>query len=159
MRKLMHFLCCISGVADKNTVVIRHHPPGKRSSKLHNDNLGNGICGILYKWVHFGRGWRPRWFVLHDGVLFYYKIHGHVLNLETHENGFTVIGKKSFRLVNTSKTTQSSQFLPRKPLREIQLKVSKFVMKLGFVDCVLKEKSCFFGMLRSKDIILVLIWI
>lgn len=118
----MHFLCCVTSVADKNTVVVSHHPPGKRASKLHiNDNLGNGICGILYKWVNFGRGWRPRWFVLHDGVLFYYKIHGHVFNSE---NGFTVIGKKSYRFINTSKTTPSSQFLPPKPLRQIHLKVS-----------------------------------
>lgn len=126
MRKLMHFLCCITAVADKNTVVVRHHPLGKRSSKLHSNNsnnLDNGICGILYKWANFGRGWRPRWFVLYDGVLFYYKINGKVFNFET-QNGFTVIGKKSFRFINTCKTTPSSQFLSRKPLREIHLKVS-----------------------------------
>ncbi|KAM3321429.1 oxysterol-binding protein-related protein 1B-like [Capsicum chacoense] len=132
MQKLMHFLCCVTSVADKNTVVVRHHPPAKRSSKLHNNRnveiSGDGICGILYKWVNFGKGWRPRWFVLHDGVLLYYKIHGHnkiVFNSEIENNGFRVIGKKSFRLINLYKTTTpSSQFLPRKPSREIHLKDS-----------------------------------
>ncbi|KAL5192831.1 Oxysterol-binding protein-related protein 1C [Glycine soja] len=51
-----------------------------------NDLVGNGISGILYKWVNYGKGWRPRWFVLQDGVLSYYKIHGPdkiVVNQET----------------------------------------------------------------------------
>ncbi|RZC06884.1 Oxysterol-binding protein-related protein 1C isoform B [Glycine soja] len=51
-----------------------------------NDLVGNGISGILYKWVNYGKGWRPRWFVLQDGVLSYYKIHGPdkiVVNPET----------------------------------------------------------------------------
>ncbi|KAL8226635.1 hypothetical protein R6Q57_016467 [Mikania cordata] len=34
------------------------------------------ISGILDKWVNCSKGWKPRWFVLQDGVLSYYKIHG-----------------------------------------------------------------------------------
>ncbi|KAK2997596.1 hypothetical protein RJ639_025347, partial [Escallonia herrerae] len=41
-----------------------------------NDIVGNGISGILHKWVNYGKGWRPRWFVLQDCVLSYYKLHG-----------------------------------------------------------------------------------
>nr|POE61422.1 isoform 2 of oxysterol-binding protein-related protein 1c [Quercus suber] len=33
-----------------------------------NDIVGSGISGVLYKWVNYGRGWRPRWFVLQDGL-------------------------------------------------------------------------------------------
>ncbi|CAK7340148.1 unnamed protein product [Dovyalis caffra] len=39
-----------------------------------NDMVGNGIFGILFKWVNYGKGWRPRWFVLQDGVLSVYRI-------------------------------------------------------------------------------------
>ena len=56
---------------------------GGRLSQAHdpvemkiNDMAGNGISGILYKWVNYGKGWRPQWFVLQDGVLSYFKIHG-----------------------------------------------------------------------------------
>ncbi|XP_026455134.1 oxysterol-binding protein-related protein 1C-like [Papaver somniferum] len=67
-----------------------------------NDIVGNGISGILYKWVNYGKGWRPRWFVLQDGVLSYYKIHGPdriELNQET-EKGSRVIGEESIRRIS-----------------------------------------------------------
>ena len=37
---------------------------------------GSAICGVLYKYVNLGKGWRPRFFVLHDRILRYYKISG-----------------------------------------------------------------------------------
>ncbi|CAH9142945.1 unnamed protein product [Cuscuta epithymum] len=92
-----------------------------------NQTAGNGISGILYKWVNYGRGWRPRWFVLQDGVLSYYKIHGPrkiVTNHQT-EKGSMVIGQKSFRRINScSQSPASSKSLGRKPCGEIHLKVS-----------------------------------
>nr|XP_009776961.1 PREDICTED: oxysterol-binding protein-related protein 1C [Nicotiana sylvestris] len=96
------------------------------SARMNDINLGNGISGILYKWVNYGRGWRPRWFVLHDGVLSYYKIHGRhkiVTNLET-EKGSMIVGQKSFRRINTSPMSSSSRSHRRKPFGEIHLKVS-----------------------------------
>ncbi|GMY12627.1 oxysterol-binding protein-related protein 1C-like isoform X1 [Fagus crenata] len=87
-----------------------------------NDIVGNGISGILYKWVNYGRGWRPRWFVLQDGVLSYYKIHGPdriALNHET-ERGSMVIGEESFRRLSRNSRTQSRL---RKLLGELHLKV------------------------------------
>ena len=61
------------------------------------DIVGNGIFGILYKWVNYGKGWRPRWFFLQDGVLSYFKIHGLdkiVVNQGT-EKGSKVIDEES----------------------------------------------------------------
>ncbi|KAM4106298.1 hypothetical protein ACJW30_04G053100 [Castanea mollissima] len=87
-----------------------------------NDIVGSGISGVLYKWVNYGRGWRPRWFVLQDGVLSYYKIHGPdkiAVNHET-ERGSMVIGEESFRRLSRNSRTQSRL---RKPVGEIHLKV------------------------------------
>nr|XP_010916543.1 oxysterol-binding protein-related protein 1C isoform X4 [Elaeis guineensis] len=89
-----------------------------------NDIVGSGIAGILHKWVNYGKGWRPRWFVLQDGVLSYYKIHGPdriEVNCET-EKGSKVIGEESMRRLYRSKNGQSHH--PRKPFGEVHLKVS-----------------------------------
>nr|GEU96883.1 hypothetical protein [Tanacetum cinerariifolium] len=92
-----------------------------------NDIVGSGISGILNKWVNYGKGWRPRWFVLQDGVLSYYKIHGPdkiVVTKET-EKGARVIGDESFRRLSRhhrNGTTGSAYH--RKPLGEVHLKVS-----------------------------------
>ncbi|CAL4918614.1 unnamed protein product [Urochloa decumbens] len=95
-----------------------------------NEIVGGGISGILYKWVNYGRGWRPRWFVLQDGVLSYYKIHGPdriVLSRET-DRGAKVIGEDSLRRLNRPSTSSSSHsnghHQPRNPIGEIHLKVS-----------------------------------
>ncbi|KAF7052235.1 hypothetical protein CFC21_060355 [Triticum aestivum] len=109
-----------------------------------NEIVGGGISGVLYKWVNYGRGWRPRWFALSDGVLSYYKIHGPDridLSRDT-DRGAKVIGEDSLRrLARPSATPSSSSsasaphsnghghghghhHTPRKPLGEIHLKVS-----------------------------------
>ncbi|GAB2290853.1 Oxysterol-binding protein- protein 1C [Dionaea muscipula] len=96
---------------------------GQREVKI-NDIVGNGICGVLYKWVNYGKGWRPRWFLLQDGVLSYYKIHGPdkiTVSVET-ERGCKVIGEESLRRI--AKHQNGSSQLRRKPFGEIHLKVS-----------------------------------
>lgn len=32
------------------------------------------VAGVMSKWVNLGKGWRPRLFVLKDGVLRYYRV-------------------------------------------------------------------------------------
>ncbi|KAF8405759.1 hypothetical protein HHK36_007836 [Tetracentron sinense] len=89
-----------------------------------NNIVGNGVSGILYKWVNYGKGWRPRWIVLQDGVLSYYKIHGPdkiIVNQET-EKGSKVIGEESLRWICRHKNGLSQ--LRRKPFGEVHLKVS-----------------------------------
>lgn len=91
-----------------------------------NDIVGSGICGILYKWVNYGKGWRPRWFVLQDGVVSYYKFHGPdkiTLSLES-EKGFKVIGDESMKRIRRSNNNSSSHPHRRKPFGEVHLKVS-----------------------------------
>lgn len=59
------------------------------------------VAGVLYKWVNFGKGWRARWFVLEDGVLSYYKVHGpdKIVMNPGKEKGLKVIGEESWRYV------------------------------------------------------------
>ncbi|KAL8482066.1 hypothetical protein ACS0TY_028275 [Phlomoides rotata] len=111
---------------------IQHQRHHSRELKI-NDIVGDGISGILYKWVNYGRGWRPRWFVLQDGVLSYYKIHGPdkiVVNQET-EKGSRLIGDESMRRVMRQHSGHhrrigSGSLSPknRKPVGEVHLKVS-----------------------------------
>ncbi|CAA3003922.1 Hypothetical predicted protein [Olea europaea subsp. europaea] len=85
------------------------------------------ICGILYKWVNYGKGWRARWFVLQDGVLSFFKIHGPdkiVVNQET-EKGSRVIGEESMKLMFCNhKNGSHSSSKTWKAVGEIHLKVS-----------------------------------
>ncbi|KAF5194707.1 Oxysterol-binding protein-related protein 1c [Thalictrum thalictroides] len=88
-----------------------------------NDIVGNGISGILDKWVNYGKGWRPRWFVLQDGVLSYYKIHGPDKIQIDHDSDkrSKIIGEHSFRFISRHKNSS----IPRKnPVGEVHLKVS-----------------------------------
>ena len=105
----------------RSTSSLQQHQP--QVSVMINDIVGKGISGILYKWVNYGKGWHRRWFVLQDGVLSYFKIHGRdkiMVNQDT-QRGSKVIGEESFRRV-CSRQVRPSQ--PRyKPFGEIHLKV------------------------------------
>lgn len=59
------------------------------------------VSGILYKWVNFGKFWRPRWFTLQDGVLSYYKIHGpdKIYVSQDTQRGVRIIGEESQKLI------------------------------------------------------------
>lgn len=112
-------------------------PNSKMDNKLNDIFIGNGICGVLQKWVNYGKGWKPRWFILEDGVVSYYKIHGHHKILIDHDTfkGFRIIGDDSHkRLSRIKKSTHaaSSQIRDSTPVGQVHLKVS-----FSFSLCVL----------------------
>uniref|UniRef100_A0A0D6QY67 PH domain-containing protein n=1 Tax=Araucaria cunninghamii TaxID=56994 RepID=A0A0D6QY67_ARACU len=101
---------------------------GRKKKKL-NGIVGGCIAGILYKWVNYGKGWRPRWFMLDDGVLSYYKIHGphKIAVTKRTEKGVTVIGDESLKLMKKSSRAAQGQGIEpkrRMPVGEVHLKVS-----------------------------------
>ncbi|XP_061339514.1 oxysterol-binding protein-related protein 1C-like isoform X1 [Gastrolobium bilobum] len=126
---------CITNGSDwsRSSQQQQQQPPQASAAAVDvkiNDLVGNGISGILHKWVNYGKGWRPRWFVLQDGVLSYYKIHGPdkiVVNPET-EKGSKVIGEESMRMIARNRNSRHSNHpnfhRRRKPFGEIHLKVS-----------------------------------
>ncbi|XP_050276411.1 oxysterol-binding protein-related protein 1D [Quercus robur] len=93
---------------------------------------GGSVAGILYKWVNYGKGWRGRWFVLEDGVLSYYKIHGpdKILTSPAREKGVRVIGEDSIRYMRKANWSSSSSnrfgssAKECKPFGVVHLKVS-----------------------------------
>ncbi|OIW04481.1 hypothetical protein TanjilG_01654 [Lupinus angustifolius] len=147
----MHIFCCVSSISNHSSSLkapfatdfsMPPSSPTVRSEHSHNHNsnsnsevkindlVGNGISGILYKWVNCGKGWRPRWFVLQDGVLSYYKIQGPgkiVVNSETVKNS-KVIGEESLRIISRNNDSHDHhhnlQLHRRNPSGEIHLKVS-----------------------------------
>ncbi|KAA8529674.1 hypothetical protein F0562_034226 [Nyssa sinensis] len=102
-----------------------------RDSKVFcgNGGVNGSVAGILYKWVNYGKGWRSRWFVLEDGVLSYYKIHGpdKIVMSPAREKGVKVIGEESLRYMkktNWSNNRFDGSTKHWKPFGEIHLKVS-----------------------------------
>ncbi|KAG2679814.1 hypothetical protein I3760_11G068600 [Carya illinoinensis] len=91
--------------------------------------FGGSVAGILYKWVNYGRGWKSRWFVLEDGVLSYYKIHGpdKILMSPAREQGGRVIGEDSLRYMRKANWSSNRLGVSNKqckPFGEVHLKVS-----------------------------------
>ncbi|XP_058192746.1 oxysterol-binding protein-related protein 1D [Rhododendron vialii] len=89
-----------------------------------SSKVSGSVAGILLKWVNYGKGWRCRWFLLEDGVLSYYKVHGpdKIAMSPAREKGVKVIGEESLRYLK--KSSGSSCIKHWKPFGEIHLKVS-----------------------------------
>ncbi|KAJ1422691.1 Pleckstrin-like proteiny domain [Sesbania bispinosa] len=95
------------------------HEP--RDSKVFAGGNGGGgvagsVAGILYKWVNYGKGWRSRWFVLEDGVLSYYKIHGpdKILMSPARDRSVRVIGEESSKYMRKSELESESSYWRRR---------------------------------------------
>jgi hypothetical protein len=91
----------------------------------------NHVAGILYKWVNLGKGWRPRWCILQEGVFSYYKIHGpdKVTVSQERYKTFRLIGDDSERLMKKHRPhhhTFSDENNSAKVTGEVHLKVLLF---------------------------------
>ncbi|RWW88266.1 hypothetical protein BHE74_00002861 [Ensete ventricosum] len=113
------------------------HEAAEESAAVAEGGDGRGVngavAGILWKWVNFGKGWRSRWFVLQDGVLSYYKVHGPdriLMGPVASEAGVRVIGEESLRRVRKEQQWGNVGFARQgatkqwKPFGEVHLKVS-----------------------------------
>ncbi|KAL2903503.1 Oxysterol-binding protein-related protein 1D [Bienertia sinuspersici] len=100
----------VSSVSSTTVLDQPHHHEAEdvmvmsgRDMRLYASNGGGAVAGILYKWVNYGKGWRSRWFVLEDGVLSYYKLHGpdkimvSSSSPRREKNGVRVIGEESVK--------------------------------------------------------------
>ncbi|KAH0898099.1 hypothetical protein HID58_047667 [Brassica napus] len=98
---------------------------------------GNGVAGILYKWINYGQGWKRRWFVLQDGVLSYYRIHGPdkiSLSVEMDRRS-KLIGGESLRFI-CRHSKRADVHSPGKPLGQIHLKIwDPGITKLSLTFC------------------------
>ncbi|KAL5715294.1 Oxysterol-binding protein-related protein 1C [Ranunculus cassubicifolius] len=138
----MHPLCCISTVdssssfSNLGTMSNLNHELQNHNHVMFNEgavNLGEvikineivGICGILQKWVNYGKGWRPRWFILQDGVLSYYKIHKIRIDQEI-DKGSKVIGEESLKRIGGPRRRHDhhTSHHHHHPVGEVHLKVS-----------------------------------
>lgn len=136
------FLAQVSSVgteSDKVSVTVNHEVEDTvsepRGSKVFGGNSGvNGVAGILYKWVNYGKGWRSRWFVLEDGVLSYYKVHGpdKILMSPAREKELMVIGEDSLRYMRKANWSTYRLRAPAKPFGEVHLKVC-FSISRGYI--------------------------
>ncbi|RZS01104.1 hypothetical protein BHM03_00030928 [Ensete ventricosum] len=112
------------------------HEAAEESAAVAEGGDGRGVngavAGILWKWVNFGKGWRSRWFVLQDGVLSYYKVHGPdriLMGPVASEAGVRVIGEESLRRVRKEQQWGNVGFARQgatkqwKPFGEVHLKV------------------------------------
>ncbi|KAH6771209.1 binding protein 1D [Perilla frutescens var. hirtella] len=81
-----------------------------QAEKCEESDEVKSVTGILYKWVNYGKGWRERWFVLEDGVLSYYKVHGpdKIVVGPGREKGVRVIGQESWRYMRKNSSGNGS---------------------------------------------------
>ncbi|XP_027096883.1 oxysterol-binding protein-related protein 1D-like isoform X2 [Coffea arabica] len=120
----------VSSNNNSDGLVDQNVGEGKDAKAVYSGNVN--VAGVLYKWVNYGKGWRARWFVLEDGVLSYYKVHGPdkiVIN-PGREKGAKVIGEESWRYMRKASCIGGYQHRVNgtvkqwKPFGEVHLKVS-----------------------------------
>ncbi|KAJ4803050.1 hypothetical protein LUZ62_015616 [Rhynchospora pubera] len=120
----MHPLCCITsdcpgfGLGARSPSDSDEVPASAPPLSDGDRAQSTSVAGILYKWTNFGKGWRPRWFVLRDGVLTYCKIRQPELVAPPVEGG-------SMRLIGISGGSRSAGD-GLKVVGVVHLKISSF---------------------------------
>ncbi|KAL1364624.1 hypothetical protein HN51_012774 [Arachis hypogaea] len=106
-----------------NTIAADEYRLGEIIENNNNYDNGITISGMLYKWVNYAQGWRPRWFILEDGVLSYYKMETH--NLLLTPSAAKIVGQESLRRfpADIRCTSRQSQPQPEQPLGQFHLRV------------------------------------
>ncbi|KAK6160302.1 hypothetical protein DH2020_003683 [Rehmannia glutinosa] len=140
----MNPLCCIAPVSVEKDLTVEFIEQWRwwggdlQAEQCAENDEVKSVVGILYKWVNYGKGWRERWFVLEDGVLSYYKVHGpdKIIVSSGREKGLRVIGQESWRYMrkgssgngsgsgNSLRGNSFGSGKQWKPFGEIHLKVS-----------------------------------
>ncbi|GAB2274142.1 Oxysterol-binding protein- protein 2A [Dionaea muscipula] len=140
--KEMHPLCCISlespAIGDRSpeptllsrTGSLSVKPAGGSDggnavrSAVPGSESATSVAGVLYKWTNYSKGWRSRWFLLHNGVLSYSKIR-FPENLDSLPSGsdFRVIGEASSPLLSRLDSRGSRK---HRRTNAVHLKVSSF---------------------------------
>lgn len=93
---------------------------------------GTIVAGMLSKWVNLGKGWRPRLFVLKDGVLSYYRVAGpglskvnlhQIFNILRSEGDLQIIGAQTGVLEDKARRAGGSAQIATEILRSAQAEV------------------------------------
>ncbi|XP_074561402.1 oxysterol-binding protein-related protein 1B-like [Curcuma longa] len=127
-REMPHPLCCIS--LDLGGLGARSPSPADPPPRAGEGEAGPAdsvtFCGALYKWTNIRKGWRLRWFSLHDGVLSYSKIARRDLPIVPSGSRVRLIGNSSSIFSSSYSRGGCGCRQPRMPVRLVQLKISSF---------------------------------
>lgn len=119
----MHPLCCVSieSPADQTprTGFLSSSMRGSDTKAGNEAGSNVNVAGVLYKWTNYGKGWRSRWFSLHNGVLSYSRV-GRLEGVSTSDE-VRVIGDASARLIGGSSSCRRKQ---QKAIGVVHLKVT-----------------------------------
>uniref|UniRef100_A0A0E0I7C2 PH domain-containing protein n=1 Tax=Oryza nivara TaxID=4536 RepID=A0A0E0I7C2_ORYNI len=111
-----HGLCCLSAAA----LPAPDAPP---TPEPEAGGAAVAVAGVLHKWTNYGRGWRERWFSLHDGVLSYSKIRRDASAAADEDGGG---GGGEVRLIGGASARIGGARRPDKPVGVVCLKLSAF---------------------------------
>ncbi|KAL5230142.1 hypothetical protein ABZP36_028918 [Zizania latifolia] len=116
-----HGLCCLSAAALPAPDAPPTPAPEPEAGAGAGAAVAVAVAGVLHKWTNYGRGWRERWFSLHDGVLSYSKIRSGAAGAECDGEGGGEV-----RLIGGASSRIGGERRPQKPVGVIFLKVSSF---------------------------------